>query len=49
VRPLAQWPLALTGSHWLQLSIVLGGIAVASARPLRSRASAHFHGFGALC
>jgi hypothetical protein len=26
---LTQWPLVLTGSYWLQLSIILGGIAVA--------------------
>jgi hypothetical protein len=30
---LAQWPLALTGSYWLQLSIVLGGIAAAVRAP----------------
>jgi hypothetical protein len=26
---LTQWPLALTGSYWLQLSIILGGVALA--------------------
>jgi hypothetical protein len=26
---MAQWPLALTGSYWLQLSIIVGAIAVA--------------------
>jgi hypothetical protein len=30
---LSHWPLALTGSYWLQLSIVLGGIAVAIRMP----------------
>jgi hypothetical protein len=26
---MAQWPLALTGSYWLQVSIIVGAIAVA--------------------
>src|SRR5260370_27918372 len=30
---LTGWPLALTGSHWLQLSIILGGVAVAIRMP----------------
>jgi hypothetical protein len=30
---LTQWPLALTGSYWLQLSIIMGGIAVAIRMP----------------
>jgi hypothetical protein len=40
---LAQWPLALTGSYWLQLSIVAGAIAVAiRARPPLARIGALF-------
>jgi hypothetical protein len=27
---LSQWPLALTGSYWLQLSVILGGVALAA-------------------
>jgi hypothetical protein len=30
---LSQWPLALTGSYWLQASIVVGAIAVAIREP----------------
>jgi hypothetical protein len=30
---LSQWPLALTGSYWLQASIVLGAVAVALREP----------------
>jgi hypothetical protein len=37
------WPLALTGSYWLQLSIILGGVAVAiRMRPPLSRIGALF-------
>ena len=40
---LAQWPLALTGSYWLQLSIVAGAIAVAiRTRPPLARIGALF-------
>src|SRR5499433_2515516 len=28
-----QWPLVATGSYWLQLSIILGGVAVAISMP----------------
>jgi hypothetical protein len=28
-----QWPLVATGSYWLQLSIILGGVAVALRMP----------------
>jgi hypothetical protein len=38
---LDQWPLALTGSYWLQLSVIVGAIAVAIRMrpPLRARRS----------
>lgn len=40
---LAQWPLALTGSYWLQLSVILGGIALAvRASPPLARIGALF-------
>jgi hypothetical protein len=40
---LTQWPLVLTGSYWLQLVIVLGGIAVAlRTRPPLARIGALF-------
>ena len=40
---LAQWPLALTGSYWLQLSIIVGAITVAiRMRPPLSRVGALF-------
>ena len=40
---LAQWPLALTGSYWLQLSIIVGAIAVAiRMRPPLARVGALF-------
>jgi hypothetical protein len=40
---LAQWPLALTGSYWLQVSIIVGAIAVAiRMRPPLARVGALF-------
>ena len=40
---MAQWPLALTGSYWLQLSIIVGAIAVAiRMRPPLARVGALF-------
>ena len=40
---MAQWPLALTGSYWLQLSIIVGAIAVAvRTRPPLARIGALF-------
>jgi hypothetical protein len=40
---MAQWPLALTGSYWLQLSIIAGAIAVAiRTRPPLARVGALF-------
>jgi hypothetical protein len=40
---MAQWPLALTGSYWLQLSIIVGAIAVAiRMRPPLARIGALF-------
>jgi hypothetical protein len=40
---LTGWPLALTGSYWLQLSIILGGVAAAiRARPPLARIGALF-------
>ena len=38
-----QWPLALTGSSWLQVSIIVGAIAVAiRMRPPLARVGALF-------
>jgi hypothetical protein len=40
---MAQWPLALTGSYWLQVSIIVGAIAVAiRMRPPLARVGALF-------
>jgi hypothetical protein len=40
---MAQWPLALTGSYWLQASIIVGAIAVAiRMRPPLARVGALF-------
>ena len=40
---MTQWPLALTGSYWLQLSIIVGAIAVAiRMRPPLARVGALF-------
>ena len=40
---MAQWPLAMTGSYWLQVSIIVGAIAVAiRMRPPLARVGALF-------